>query len=362
MVEKRTGIYGICFQDGKLLCGVAQELDVCDEGTWRPPHVVADSGYEHRTCAYYATSTKIGRCGPEADGSLGACSNFASRCDDPDAYVSRDPTCFITHDGGRGGGGGGGGNGDGDGDGNGAFDGDKQQREVVWDILPFGGKKSASFRRWTTYGKCVPPGMNDHRCVWSPDDCTEGEFYVRNDPECTADKIELGACLDGYGYCTVTKENCQNPSVPYYTHQDMLDTFNANCYLAALPAIRTPKAPTVSPVDAAVASTSAPVATTATATFQLDVDDFISESQLESEESLTTSSSTESSTTGNGLSEAMTIGITVGCALVAGMALGMAMSHRQKRERRKKQKKPVRSVVAGEVIIADDEELSVAGY
>lgn len=305
-----------------MLCGVPQKLDYCDEGTWLPPHVVADDGHEHRTCAYYPTKTTIGRCGPEADGSLGICSNFASRCDDPTAFESRDPTCSVTHDGGV------------------ADDEDKQK--VEWQIIPFGGTRSASFRSWTTYGKCVG-GESSDRCVWSPDDCVEGEAYVRNDPECTADKIEIGACLDGYGYCTVSLENCENPNgdfEPYYTHQGMLDTFDINCYLANLPKLIEMKPPTKEPtVSPTVAPTVAPVTSTAAP-------------QLELTPELTSTSQNE-----NGLSQGLIIGITVGFGLVLGVALGLFNSIRLKRLQKKK---PVRVVRAQEIIIDDGEDLSVA--
>ena len=43
-----------------------------------------------------------------------------------------------------------------------------------------------------TYGRC------GNHYVWSSDDCLDGEEYICDDPSCTADKVEIGACFAGY--------------------------------------------------------------------------------------------------------------------------------------------------------------------
>lgn len=197
MVNQRTVYAGICKRDGKLVCGIVEPQEFCDENSWVPPHVVADMGHPNRICAYYPDTMVIGRCGEG-----GPCSNMAERCDDPSSFLPMDPDCRITKDYG-----------------------------------PSG--------KYTTYGKC------GDRCVWSPSDCSEEEVYVRDDPSCTADKVKLGACLDGFGYCTVSQDTCANLDgktiEPYYNHSSFLEKFDTNCYLADLPKTPAPVAPSRAP-------------------------------------------------------------------------------------------------------------------
>mmetsp|Transcript_19828 Transcript_19828/g.41020 ORF Transcript_19828/g.41020 Transcript_19828/m.41020 type:complete len:297 (+) Transcript_19828:324-1214(+) len=198
MVTQRTVYAGTCFRDNKLVCGVVEPQDYCDEGSWVPPHVVADMGHPNRICAYYPDTMVIGRCGAG-----GPCSNLAERCEDPDSFLPRDPDCRITRD--------------------------------------YGTSEQP-----TTYGRC-----GESRCVWSREDCNEGEDYTVNDPACTANRVKLGACLDGFGYCTVSPSTCTNADgtvEPYYTHEAFLEKFGTNCYLADLPRTPSPVAPTVAPV------------------------------------------------------------------------------------------------------------------
>ena len=205
-IKTRTVYAGTCLQEDKLVCGVLENnVDVvdslCDEGSWEPPHVVAHSGHPHRRCAYYPDTMVIGRC----DGPDGPCSNFAARCADPVSFVVRDPDCRITQD-----------------------------YKYYNNNDESAGQSSTNGIKYTTYGRC------GERCVWSPEDCLAGEEYVTNDMECTANKVQLGACLDGFGYCTVSSTTCvnvdgSNTAEPYYTHNDFLEKFNINCYLADLP-------------------------------------------------------------------------------------------------------------------------------
>ena len=258
MVTKRTVYAGTCFRDNELVCGVVQEQDFCDDGTWAPPHVVADMGHPNRICAYYPDRMVIGRCDGGPGGSGGWCSNLASRCGDPESFVARDPTCRVTHD----------------------------ERSGV----P------------TTYGRC-----GETRCVWSPEDCSEGEDYTPNDTGCTADRVELGACLDGFGYCTVSPKTCanvdgSNTTEPYYTHEEFLDKFDTNCYLGDVPKAPPPVAPAAPPPGPAAPATPSSNSNTHVAALQPP------------------------------LSRNAVVGIVVGIALVIGVVLGYwAARHRRLR-------------------------------
>jgi len=215
MAAPRTVYAGTCKQNGTLVCGVVQEQDYCDEASWVPPFVVADAGHPNRICAYYPDTMVIGRC----DGPFGPCSNLASRCTDPESFVPRDPDCRITKDYKKR-----------DNDNDNDNDNDEHHRE---------------HHKPTTYGRC-----GADRCVWSPEDCSEGEPYTRNDPDCTANRVKLGACLDGFGYCTVSPVVC-GALEPYYTHEEFLEKFDTNCYLADLPR---ESAPVAVPAAAAAAA------------------------------------------------------------------------------------------------------------
>ena len=256
MVVKRTVYAGICKQNDKLVCGVVEKQDFCDDGSWEPPHSVADSGNPNRICAYYPDTMVIGRCGSD-----GPCSNLASRCTDPESFILRDPNCRITKD----------------------YSDESSSNK-------FGGK-------YTTYGKC------GDRCVWSPDDCLDGEEYINDDIDCTADKVKIGACLDGFGYCTVSKKTCANVDgntvEPYYTHDDLLDYSGTNCYLADLPETPKPAAPTPPPT---FAPPSTPTAVPRTNN---------------------NSAPPNNATTSNKLSQNAIIGIVIGLTLPVGIVMGI---------------------------------------
>jgi hypothetical protein len=227
-LEFRDGFAGGCNVNGILTC-VAQPQDYCDEGTYVPAHFLrANTGHPLRYCAGDLESVIIGRCG-------GKCTNLQSRCVDNDAndggnggkvqcedddcnqvnsdnngrsllpFIEYDPTCTTTQD-------------------------------LLND-------------EYVTYGKC------GDRCVWSKEDCLEGEVYIQNDDKCTADKVQIGACFAGHAYCSVSKASCTQinlPDEPYMTHQEVKEKIGANCYLSSLPAPPTesppPPPPTESPV------------------------------------------------------------------------------------------------------------------
>jgi len=314
MAKLRTVYAGICRRNDELVCGITEEPQdgYCDEGTWIPPHVVADSGYEHRTCAYYPRLQLIGRCGDE-----GPCSNLAERCDDPSSFINRDPTCSITHD---------------------SRPNDEDQI-AAWDS--YFDSRDTPFSGFTTYGRC------DDRCVWSPKDCQGGEIYVRNDPKCTADKVSLGACLDGFGYCTVSNSTCTNldgiTKEPYYSHDEFLEFLGVNCILGTLPPIRSKSPPTAAPTQTptTMVPTSLPtlMATEGTPT--------------------TVPSTIDNDTT---LTQGAVIGIAVSTAVVGGIFIGFLRSRCQpKSKSRSVVKKPPTASInfdnGGGV--GDDEELSV---
>ena len=213
-------------------------------------------GHPNRICAYYPDTMVIGRCGEG-----GPCSNMAERCEDPASFLPMDSECRITKDYG-----------------------------------PSG--------KYTTYGKC------GDRCVWSPSDCLEGEAYIRDDPSCTADKVKLGACLDGYGYCTVSANTCANLDgttvEPYYTHSAFLEKFDTNCYLADLPKTPAPIAPSAAPVLAPIAAPS------------------MVQTMLPTHSP--TSGVSAQNVKKSGLSDGDILGVAIGTALVVGISVGFVAS------------------------------------
>jgi hypothetical protein len=212
-LEFRDGFAGGCEVNGILTC-VAQPQDYCDEGTFVPGHFLrSNSGHPLRYCAGDLEDVIIGRCGS------GKCTNIQSRCngdklqcEDDDCnrallpFIEYDPTCTTTQD-------------------------------LLND-------------EYVTYGKC------GSRCVWSKDDCLEGEVYIQNDETCTADKVQIGACFAGHAFCSVSKASCTQlnlPDEPYMTHQEVKDKIGANCFLSSLPTPPTespppPPPPTESPI------------------------------------------------------------------------------------------------------------------
>jgi len=282
MAELRTVYAGICRRNGELVCGITEEPQdgYCDEGTWVPPHVVADMGYEYRTCAYYPRLQLIGRCGIE-----GPCSNLAERCDDPSSFINRDPNCSITHDSRP----------------------NDENRVASWDS--YFNSHETPFSGFTTYGRC------DDRCVWSPKDCQAGEVYVRDDPKCTADKVFLGACLDGFGYCTVSNSTCTNldgvTKEPYKSHDEILEDLGINCVLGSLPPIRSKNPPT------AVAPTQTP--TRMVTTVPGTVDD------------------------GTALTQGTIIGIAIAVAVVGGILIGFGTMYYKKKEIKAEQERKSRA-------------------
>ena len=62
--------------------------------------------------------------------------------------------------------------------------------------------------------------------------------------------MKLGACVDSYAYCVVSKENCaggKGGTEPYCSHQETLDKYGVNYYLSTLPKLIVPKPPTPPP-------------------------------------------------------------------------------------------------------------------
>ena len=185
-LEYREGFAGGCYVNGTATC-VAEPEDYCDEGTFvMSSYVRANKGHPLRYCADELEHVVIGRCGDS-----GECSNVASGCEDEDTWVEHDETCTVTQD----------------------LDSDTDLTYV-------------------TYGKC------GDRCVWSPDDCIEGEDYIRKSPECTADRVQIGACIDGYAFCSVSADSCAQSGLsdePFYTHRQVQELVNASCFLSSLP-------------------------------------------------------------------------------------------------------------------------------
>ena len=192
-LEFREGFAGACYVNGTGIC-VAQPEDYCDEGTFASAHFmrarVGDVTHPLRYCAGAIESVLIGRCRDS-----GECSNLASRCEDSSTFQEVDEDCTITQD-----------------------------------LLS---------ETYVTYGKC------GERCVWSPEYCLEGETYISNDPECTANKVEIGACFAGHAFCAVGPKSCTHPGLPdepFWSHEKVQELTGANCFLSYLP--EPPRPPT----------------------------------------------------------------------------------------------------------------------
>jgi hypothetical protein len=196
VLEFRPGFAGGCYVNGAATC-VAEPEDHCDEGTFVTPHYLrSNHGHPLRYCAGDLADVTIGRCMDS-----GACSNLASRCEDSSTFVALDETCTITQD-----------------------------LSSGEDIISY-----------VTYGRC------GDRCVWSPENCLEGEDYTPFDPDCKADKVPIGACFAGHAFCAVGPESCTQAGFadePYWDHERVQDMVGANCFLSFLPL---PLAPTRAP-------------------------------------------------------------------------------------------------------------------
>jgi len=181
----RSSFAGGCLRQNKPIC-VSGPQEYCDEDSFHSAHFLrVNTGHELRYCAYSIESVAIGRCGD-----TGECKNFAYRCDDPSSFNEYDPTCGVIRDNTNG--------------------------------------------QLTTYGKC-----ND-RCVWSREDCLEGELWVSDDLACTSDKVEIGACMAGHTFCGVSSAMCIEPVEPYISHKEAVETRNVNCILSEISPTQAP--------------------------------------------------------------------------------------------------------------------------
>jgi len=187
MGDYREGFAGGCYVNGTQTC-VAQPEDYCDEETFVTAHYLrANHGHPLRSCAGELENVVIGRCGDS-----GECSNLPSGCENETTWDEFDENCTTTLD---------------------------------YSIEEEGTR--------VTYGKC------GERCVWSPDDCLEGEDYVRNSPDCTANKVQIGACFAGHAFCAVGPAACTQPGQPdepFWNFHEVKENVGARCYLSSLPA------------------------------------------------------------------------------------------------------------------------------
>lgn len=270
-LEYRDGHAGGCLINGEETC-VAQHGEFCDEGTFIAAHTFRKtSGLFQQSCYSRLDDVVIGRCGDS-----GKCSNVMEQCADPSTFVAFDSTCTI--------------------------------------ILDMSTDKPTP----VTYGKCATVPLtawqSGDRCVWSSDDCSDGEVYVRDVPRCTADKVAIGACFAGYAYCAISQKSCvdQYSNEPFMDHQEVQKKLNAFCYLADLPAPSKaptpPKAPSPKVIE--------------------HIDDSQSEASPElvdiksNAERLNTIDSAESSTNG-GLDQTVLLIIVVISAVIAGIVVGV---------------------------------------
>jgi len=211
------GYCGGCFVDGNATC-VEEPRSDCDEGTYVSPiHLLLYGNPKLGHCVYnrlgndapksHLGDVTIGRC---QDGDK-SCTNDVSSCkNETTSFLEDDPTCTIACDLAR--------------------------------MSP------------TIYGSC------NSRCVWSKEDCDAVENdYVSHDPNCTADKIEIGACVcNGVVVCALSPQSCQSSEhivasnetsdiVSYWSHQETRDRKGINCVLASLPSPDPP--PTLLPKE-----------------------------------------------------------------------------------------------------------------
>eukprot|EP00980_Cylindrotheca_fusiformis_P008474 scaffold1794_cov107-Cylindrotheca_fusiformis.AAC.1 len=186
----RAASAGGCYKNGKPICVEEpkdDDDDICDEGTFQSAHYLRNQPVQDklRMCSYSVKDVVIGRCGSDGSDAAaagGMCSNLASRCDDPSTFIPHDGSCTTIRD-----------------------------------------KKNGHL---TTYGKC------NERCSWSEKDCADDEVWTKNDVNCTADKVEVGACFSGYAFCTVSSANCINPNITYLDYKEVQDTRGLTCFLS----------------------------------------------------------------------------------------------------------------------------------
>jgi len=195
-IDFRDAFGGGCYKEDKPIC-VFEPQDYCDEGTFHSAHFLrANSGHPLRYCATSIQYISIGRCSDN-----GKCTNIASRCNDPSSFQEYDPTCSLMRD--------------------------KTNGEL------------------TTYGSC------NNRCVWSSEDCIDGEEeWISDNPACTSNKVEIGACMAGHTFCVVSSAMCIQPDEPYISHKEALETRKVGCFLTEDPSTTSPTispAPTTGP-------------------------------------------------------------------------------------------------------------------
>lgn len=301
-LQYREGHSGGCYKNGEEVC-VHRNEDFCDEGTWATAHYLrANSGHPLRSCAFALESVVIGRCEQE-----GRCTNLAENCEETTAFNPYDNTCTTTQD--------------------------------LRDYSP------------VTYGRC------DDRCVWSDLDCIDGETYIRNDPNCTAEKVEIGACWAGSAWCAISSDSCNQagePFEPYLSHQETKDQIGVSCFLSKIPSAPTPA--TVPPLkyDITLAPSAAPTTTNE-----------IPLSTSETPTALPTVAEVVAKA-GRPLSTGTVAAIAVAGAIVIGMLLGF-LAHRSGQRSAKiddktaetHRKPPMQAVDTVDPIIDDDEELSI---
>jgi len=329
MESGRQGFAGGCYINGTGIC-VTKPETYCDTATFVPTHYLrVNTGHPLRYCTYTGEMEKviIGRCG----GKHGKCSNLHSRCNDSSNSDSDnnggggninggdcdDDDC----DGNRGGGG------NGNGNTNGNTDEVKEENQTssfieydptctITQDLSLSSTSSLVSNTYVTYGKC-----ND-RCVWSSDDCLPDEIYSLNDPTCTADKVQIGACFAGHAFCAVDASSCTTgtntqasngniPDEPYWSHQEVKEKIGTNCFLSSLPVVPTPaqqsSSASTSTVDSNTSIDETTTSTTANSNLAMGGENLFS----------------NTTTTPDGLNTGALVAIVTVVAIVVGVAIGI---------------------------------------
>ena len=311
-MDYREGFAGGCYRNGTAIC-VAKPEEYCDEETFVPAHFLrSNSGHPLRYCAGDLADVVIGRC-VSSGGIKGQCSNLQSRCTNTrtkdaeeedqtnitSSFIEYDPTCTITQD--------------------------LQQTQNNNNNTDNNGSSTATSLSYVTYGKC------GDRCVWSPTDCIDEEIYIPNDNNCTADKVQIGACFAGHAFCAVDPSSCTQPNrpiEPFWTHQEVKVKIGANCFLSSVPVpVPVPvQSPTTSTTTVGTVGSNIDENATATATIMT----IAPNSAFGDEENLTSGNNTN-----NRLNTGALVTIVTVVAIVVGVAIGIIGTVRFSNKRKK---------------------------
>jgi len=204
------------------------------------------------------------------------------------------------------------------------------------------------------YGDC------NGRCVWSSNECKEGEQYtlplmlyndtfIPKETDCTCDKVRVGGCKnkgDRPVHCAVSADSCDYTQT-WLSPQEVVEQENVDCFLCLEPPTprpsNVPSPPTPSPISSPTSSPVKPVTTKPTLSSVI-------------EETLLKPNETESSSN-KGL---IIGGVAGGIVGIAVPIIAVLYLFRKRRNEKEKHPPPPRTFNAANVqgVVMDDEELS----